>query len=81
MSILRWVLDHDSCKRPSAAELLQSDYLPQLEEEEIYEIFRSTLANPQTRSYKKMIATIFNQPTLRKFDFTYDNDVHKVGFA
>jgi len=77
-AILKWILDHDADKRPSAAELLQSDYLPQMEEQEVDELFRSTLANPQTKSYKKLISTIFSQPISRKFDFIYDNDAHKV---
>ncbi|KAF6023267.1 hypothetical protein EB796_018424 [Bugula neritina] len=76
-AILKWILDHDADKRPSAAELLQSDYLPQMEEQEVDELFRSTLANPQTKSYKKLISTIFSQPISRKFDFIYDNDAHK----
>ncbi|XP_067942850.1 eIF-2-alpha kinase GCN2-like [Watersipora subatra] len=77
MAVLRWVLNHDPSKRPSSSELLQSEYLPRMEEEKVHQLFKSMLGNPQTKDYKKIMSAIFSQPISRKFDFTYDNDIHK----
>lgn len=40
--IVRWLLDHEPSHRPTAQELLQSDYLPppQMEEAELNEVLR-----------------------------------------
>ena len=40
--IIRWLLNHDPSQRPTAQELLASDYLPppQMEEAELNEVLR-----------------------------------------
>ena len=49
-----------------------------MEEQELNELLRSTLANPDSRSFRHMIATIMSQPTNPATDFTFDMDLHKV---
>jgi len=51
-----------------------------MEEAELNELIRSTIANPQSKGYKRMMTAIFQQKISRKFDFSYDHDVHKVRY-
>lgn len=78
--IIRLLLTHDPFKRPSAKELLKSEYLPlsQMEESELYEVLDSTISNPEGRTYKHMLHKIFVQPVLTVTDFLYDADLLKV---
>jgi len=79
--IIRWLLNHDPAKRPTSKELLKCDYLPppQMEESELHEVLRSTIANPDSAPYKNMIQTIFTQSVaLPAADFAYDNDFYRV---
>jgi len=79
--IIRWLLNHDPVKRPTSKELLKCDYLPppQMEESELHEVLRSTIANPDSAAYKNMIQTIFMQSVaLPAADFAYDNDFYRV---
>ncbi|XP_073990603.1 eIF-2-alpha kinase GCN2-like isoform X5 [Rhodnius prolixus] len=61
--LIRWMLDHDVKSRPSSQEVLQCDIVPppQLEEAEVKEMVRRTLSNPQSKDYKFLIASCFNQ--------------------
>ena len=79
--IIRWLLNHDPVKRPTSKELLKCDYLPppQMEESELHEVLRSTIANPDSTAYKNMIQTMFMQSVaLPAADFAYDNDFYRV---
>ena len=78
--LLRWLLNHDPSVRPTSRELLQSDYLPppQMEEAELNEILRSTLANPQSKAHRRMLDAIFSQQLTLGYDLTYDVDIYKV---
>ena len=80
VEIVRWMLNHDYNKRPTAQELLQSELLPpaQMEEAELTEVLRSTIADPNSRSYRHMVNTILSQPLKPADDFTFDMDLHKV---
>lgn len=71
---IRWLLSHDSCRRPTSLELLQSDYLPppHLEEAELRDIFSRTLKNSQSKAYKFLIASCFLQQVTPVENFTYD---------
>ena len=73
-AIIRWLLNHDPTTRPTSQELLKSDYLPppQREEAELNEVLRSTIANPESKSYKHMIKAIYNQQVREAVDFAYD---------
>ncbi|XP_026672144.1 uncharacterized protein LOC108628228 [Ceratina calcarata] len=72
--ILRWLLNHDPSQRPTAQELLSSDYLPpqRLEETELQEMIRRTLSNNQSKAYKYLISCCFMQEVSPAEDFTYD---------
>jgi len=79
--IIRWLLNHDPVKRPTSKELLKCDYLPlpQMEESELHEVLRSTIANPDSAAYKNMIQTMFMQSVAQPAaDFAYDNDFYRV---
>ncbi|XP_071450666.1 eIF-2-alpha kinase GCN2 isoform X2 [Hetaerina americana] len=82
-SILRWLLSHDPSQRPTSSELLQSDYVPppQLEEAELQEMVRHTLLNPQSKAYKYLVASCFNQEVTPAEDVTFDMSLPRVGPA
>ncbi|CAL7948676.1 unnamed protein product [Xylocopa violacea] len=70
--ILRWLLNHDSSQRPTAQELLSSDYLPppRLEETELQEMIRRTLSN--NKAYKYLIGCCFKQDVSPAHDITFN---------
>ncbi|XP_031826312.2 eukaryotic translation initiation factor 2 alpha kinase Gcn2 isoform X1 [Nomia melanderi] len=72
--ILRWLLNHDPSQRPTAQELLSSEYLPppRLEETELQEMIRRTLSNNQSKAYKYLISCCFMQEVTPADDITYD---------
>lgn len=61
--IFRWLLNHDPSQRPTAQELLQSEHIPppQIEESELQDLLRRTLANTQSKAYRYLIASCFDQ--------------------
>lgn len=72
--ILRWLLNHDPSQRPTAQELLSSEYLPpaQLEETELQEMIRHTLSYNQSKAYKYLISCCFMQKLSPAEDITFD---------
>ncbi|XP_053597079.1 eIF-2-alpha kinase GCN2 [Microplitis demolitor] len=72
--LLRWLLNHDPSQRPTAQELLTSEYLPPplLVEAELQEMVQHTLSNSQSKAYKYMIACCFAQEVTPAEDITYD---------
>ncbi|XP_015183399.1 PREDICTED: eukaryotic translation initiation factor 2-alpha kinase 4 isoform X2 [Polistes dominula] len=72
--LFRWLLNHDPIQRPTAQELLSSEYLPppQLEETELQEMVRHTLSNTQSKAYKYLVASCFMQEVTAAEDITYD---------
>ncbi|KAL3874664.1 hypothetical protein ACJMK2_037645 [Sinanodonta woodiana] len=81
--IIRWLLNHDPSQRPSAVELLQSEYLPppQMEEAELNEILRSTISDPHSKPYRRMINALFSQSISLADDHLYDSDIYKGIFS
>ncbi|XP_076633537.1 eukaryotic translation initiation factor 2 alpha kinase Gcn2 isoform X1 [Colletes latitarsis] len=79
--ILRWLLNHDPSQRPTAQELLSSEYLPppRLEETELQEMIRRTLSNNQTKAYKYLISCCFTQEVTPADDITYDMNLPSRG--
>ncbi|XP_012147021.2 eukaryotic translation initiation factor 2 alpha kinase Gcn2 isoform X1 [Megachile rotundata] len=79
--ILRWLLNHDPSQRPTAQELLSSEYLPPppLEETELQEMIRRTLSNNQSKAYKYLISCCFMQEVAPADDITYDMNVPTRG--
>ncbi|GAU88418.1 hypothetical protein RvY_01123 [Ramazzottius varieornatus] len=78
-TLVHLLCDHDPRKRPHAVELLSSDLLPppKIEDAEVDEIIRHTVQNPQSKAYKRLISSLFSQPTNAVTDRTYDLDVRK----
>lgn len=74
MISFRWLLNHDPSQRPTSQELLTSEYLPplQLEEAELQELVRHTLANNQSKAYKYLISCCFAQEVTPAENITYD---------
>ncbi|CAH1394203.1 unnamed protein product [Nezara viridula] len=72
--LIRCMLQHDVDQRPTSQELLQCQYIPppKLEEAEVKEMVRRTLMNPQSRDYKYLIASCFNQAVQTSLDATYN---------
>ncbi|CAK9814660.1 eIF-2-alpha kinase GCN2 [Anthophora quadrimaculata] len=79
--ILRWLLNHDPSQRPTAQELLSSEYLPppRLEETELQEMIRRTLSNNQSKAYKYLISCCFMQEVSPADDITYDMNLPNRG--
>ncbi|XP_054261632.1 eIF-2-alpha kinase GCN2-like isoform X1 [Macrosteles quadrilineatus] len=77
--LLRWMLNHDPLQRPNSAELLQSEFLPppQFEECELQELLRRTINNPQSKMYKYLMASCFNQKMTTAQNVTYDMSISK----
>lgn len=63
VKLLKWLLDHNPNNRPTSEELLQSDLVPpaKLEANELQEMLRHVLLNPQSRSYKHLISRCLAQ--------------------
>jgi translation initiation factor 2-alpha kinase 4 len=76
--IIKWLLDHQPKARPTAIELLQSEYLPpKIEDEFVNEALR-TIANPNTPYYRRLMDVIFGHSTDKHADFTFDfNSGHR----
>ncbi|TRY62517.1 hypothetical protein TCAL_00386 [Tigriopus californicus] len=75
--ILQWMLDHDPIKRPNSQELLQSDFLPppQVEEAELREMIKHSLANPKSSSYRHLIERCLSQNMDKAQDISFDMDL------
>lgn len=71
--MIKWLLNHDQNKRPTAEELLASDLLPPapLEDNELQEMLRHVLANPQSKSYKHLVARCLAQQCDTVLELTY----------
>eukprot|EP00093_Oithona_nana_P000710 00710.XXX_160_2861_1 [CDS] Oithona nana genome sequencing. len=75
--IIRWLLVHDPSSRPTSWELLQSDYLPppQVEEAQLQEMVKHTLASHNSKSYRHLIDACLSQSMDLKRDVIYDIDL------
>ena len=75
--IIRWLLGHDPSSRPTSWELLQSDYLPppQVEEAQLQEMVKHTLASHNSKSYRHLIDACLSQSMDLKRDVIYDIDL------
>lgn len=82
-SILKMLMNHDPSQRPTSAELLKSEYMPppQLEEAEQNEILRSTISDPHSKAYKRLINGLFSQTMTSADDYLYNSDFHKGGIT
>ena len=66
--------------RPTSMELLQSDYLPppQVEEAELHEMVKHTLASRNSKSYRHLVDSCLGQTMDIKNDIIYDLDVQEL---
>lgn len=66
-------MNHDQTLRPTTEELLSSDLLPPapLEDSELQEMLRHVLANPQSKTYKSLVARSLNQQSDAVLELTY----------
>ncbi|EDW16491.1 eIF-2-alpha kinase GCN2 [Drosophila mojavensis] len=73
VKMLRWLLNHDPAQRPTAEELLVSDLVPpaELEANELQEMLRHALANPQSKAYKNLVARCLQQESDAVLEHTY----------
>ncbi|KAH8310513.1 hypothetical protein KR044_001731 [Drosophila immigrans] len=73
IKMLRWLLNHDPAQRPTAEELLVSDLVPpaELEANELQEMLRHALANPQSKAYKNLVARCLQQESDEVLEHTY----------
>ncbi|XP_019525004.3 eIF-2-alpha kinase GCN2 [Aedes albopictus] len=77
IQVIRWLLNHDPGKRPTAEELLSSELVPpiRLEAGEIQDVVRHVLSNPQSRHYKHLIARCFAQESDTVCELSYHLDM------
>uniref|UniRef100_A0A182U9B1 non-specific serine/threonine protein kinase n=1 Tax=Anopheles melas TaxID=34690 RepID=A0A182U9B1_9DIPT len=77
VQVIRWLLNHDPQKRPTAEEVLCSELVPRtrLEAEEIQDVVRHILSNPQSRHYKHLIARCFAQASDPICELSYHFDM------
>ncbi|XP_055597688.1 eIF-2-alpha kinase GCN2 [Uranotaenia lowii] len=77
VQVIRWLLNHDPSKRPTAEELLSSEIVPptRLEAGEIQDVVRHVLSNPQSRHYKHLIARCFGQESDAISELSYHLDM------
>lgn len=74
--LVKWLLHHDPSKRPTSVDLLSSDYLPPpvIEEAELNEMLRHTVSNRQSKTYKKLVHSLFSQQMDDVWEYTFDMD-------
>lgn len=73
IKVIKWLLNHDQLKRPTAEELLSSELVPpaHLEANELQEMVRNALANTQSKSYKHIVARCLAQQSDTVLELTY----------
>lgn len=73
VTLLKWLLQHESDRRPTAEMLLASDLVPpaELEANELQEMLRHALANSQSKAYKNLVARCLAQPADAVLEMTY----------
>ena len=82
--LIKWLLDHDPSLRPTSVELLQSDYLPppQVEEAELQEMVKHTLASRNSKSYRHLVDSCLGMSSSHVFtNFESTKFFHEVFFV
>jgi translation initiation factor 2-alpha kinase 4 len=70
-AVVRWLLNHDPKKRPSARQLLESDLLPSnLDQEIVKEALRTI--HPDSTIYGDLMRRLFAREPDSRVDYTYD---------
>lgn len=77
-TVLKWLLKHNPEERPTSQELLQSQYIPpKIEDGQLDEALKHTLASTNSTRYQRLMKAMFSQHVSPVLDFTYDSDVYK----
>lgn len=75
-TVLKWLLKHNPEERPTSQELLQSQYIPpKIEDGQLDEVLKHTLASTNSTRYQRLIKHVFSQHVSSVRDVTYDFDV------
>ena len=80
--VLKWLLQHNTEVRPTSQELLQSQYIPpKIEDGQLDEVLKHTLASTNSTRYQRLIKAMFSQHVSSVLDVTYDFDTYKAQFS
>lgn len=73
VAVIRWLLSHEPSQRPTAEELLSSELMPPapLEANELQEMLRHALANPQSKAYKHIVSRCLAQESDTVMELSY----------
>lgn len=75
--VLKWLLKHNPEERPTSQELLQSQYIPpKIEDGQLDEVLKHTLASTNSTRYQRLMKAMFSQHVSSVKDVTYDIDVY-----
>ena len=75
--VLKWLLKHTPEERPTSQELLQSQYVPsKIEDGQLDEVLKHTLASTNSTRYQRMMKAMFSQKVSLIQDLIYDLDVY-----
>ena len=75
--VLKWLLKHNPEERPTSQELLQSQYIPpKIEDGQLDEVLKHTLASTNSTRYQRLMKAMFSQHVSSVKDVTYDFDVY-----
>ncbi|KAL1938729.1 hypothetical protein VTO73DRAFT_11332 [Trametes versicolor] len=72
--IIKWLLEHDPDKRPTAMELSQSPLLPPRLEDEYVKSAMKLIAKPDSPHLQAVLSTLFSQPVKAVRTYLYDAD-------
>ncbi|KAI0635341.1 Serine/threonine-protein kinase [Trametes polyzona] len=72
--IIRWLLEHDPEKRPTALELSQSPLLPPRLEDEYVKSAMKLIAKPDSPHLQAVLSTLFSHPVKNIRTYLYDAD-------
>ncbi|XP_059478239.1 eIF-2-alpha kinase GCN2 isoform X2 [Neocloeon triangulifer] len=77
--VIKWLLNHDPSKRPSAQELLKAECLLPLQHEDValQEILTNAFENTQSKVYKHLVSSFMAQEVPQAEDLTFDMGMSK----
>lgn len=74
VAVIKWLLEHDPEKRPTAMELSQSPLLPPRLEDEYVKSAMKLIAKPDSPHLQAVLSTLFSQPVKAVRTYLYDAD-------
>ncbi|KAJ8714211.1 hypothetical protein PYW08_007831 [Mythimna loreyi] len=74
--VIRWLLNHEACLRPTCAELLASEHVPRaVPEGALSGLLSHALSDRAARGYQRLVAACLDQKPSPVEDYTYHNDM------